>query len=89
MLVAAIVHGVLRCDLAVVNRYGTLIVIAGVAVDYWPVLTTSKADDLSFWRSQEGHDATRSAIVVVCLGTLVQGFGDWMVGLLPYITAAC
>ena len=80
LLAVAIGHGLLRCDLEIVNRYGTLIVIAGLVVDYWPLLRTKIADDVPAWRGQEAHDANRTAIVIVCLGTLVQGFGGWIVG---------
>lgn len=81
LLVVAIIHGVLRRDLTIVNRYGTLIVIAGLVVDYWPLLRTKIAVDLPQWRAQEAHDANRAAIVVACLGTLVQGYGDWIAAL--------
>lgn len=64
------------CDFTIVNRYGTLVVVVGILLDYWPILRTVKVDDMAFWGTQEGHDSTRIAILVVCFGTLVQGYGD-------------
>lgn len=88
LLVVAISHGLLRCDLEIINRYGTLIVIVALVVDYWPLLRTKIAENLPAWRGQEAHDANTAAILIVCLGTLVQGFGGWIAGAI-FQAASC
>lgn len=89
VLAGAVAHALWRCDLGIVNRYGTLVVLVGVLVDYWPILRTKSVDDLAFWGTQEGHDATRIAIVVVCFGTLIQGYGDWAAAWLIPVRTFC
>jgi len=70
------------CDWSFATRSGTLIVVTAVLLEAWPLLTTAKADNLLMWTSQESHTAVRISIVVVCIGTLVQGWGDFVVRLL-------
>ena len=85
-LVVSSVFGVVSwvsCDWTWFSRSGALITITGVVTEYWDVITTRRADDMSFWRSQEVHAATRAAIFFMCIGTLIWGFGDltgWIVG---------
>lgn len=67
-----------RCDWSSVTRSGTVVVAAGILLEYWQLLRTTSADKMPFWTSQSGHEAARVAIVVVCLGTLLQGYGDWV-----------
>ena len=67
------------CDWSFVTRSGTVIVVAGILFESWLLLTTACADDLPFWTKQKTHTAVRVAIVIVCFGTLVQGFGDLIV----------
>lgn len=87
VLVVALAHTLFRCDFTIINRYGTVVVVVGILLDYWPVLRTVNVDDMAFWGTQEGHDSMRIAILVVCVGTLVQGYGDW--GLIYLFSTRC
>ena len=74
------------CNWSWVTRSGTLIVVAGILWESWLILKTPRADDLPFFGpSQAAHTAIRVAIVIVCVGTLVQGYGDSV----SYILPAC
>lgn len=66
----------LTCDWSWISRSGTLIVVAGILLEGWLVLKTPRYGDMPFWNSQAGHTAVRVGIVIVCLGTLIQGYGD-------------
>ena len=44
LICVAIGHALQRCDLEIVNRYGTLIVIVALVVDCWPLLRTKIAE---------------------------------------------
>ncbi len=54
---------------------GALIIILGIVVESWEIITKRNADDLLFWKSQEAHTSKRHAILLIILGTLVAGFG--------------
>jgi hypothetical protein len=72
------------CDWSWVTRSGTLIVVAGILWESWPILKTARAGDLPFYGpGQAAHTAIRVAIVIVCVGTLVQGYGDSASHILP------
>jgi len=72
------------CDWSRVTSAGTLIVVAGILWESWPILKTSRADNMPFYGpGQAGHTAIRVAIVIVCTGTLVQGYGDSVSLLVP------
>ena len=64
------------CDWSWFQRSGNLVAVSGILLEYWQVLTTPKADSMPFWRTQEGHSAARVAIVIVCFGSVIQGYGD-------------
>lgn len=64
------------CDWTWITRSGASIVAVGILLESWKLLMTSHADDMPIWRSQEGHAAIRAAILIVCVGTLIQGYGD-------------
>ena len=68
--------GWLTCDWAWVTRSGTLVVATGILLESWLILKTPRADDMPAWTNQPGHTAIRVAIVIVCIGTIVQGYGD-------------
>ncbi len=71
------------CDWSWITRSGTFIVAAGVLWESWPILKTPRVGDLPFYGSQAAHTAVRVAIVIVCVGTLVQGYGDFVSHILP------
>lgn len=71
------------CEWSWVTRSGTLIVAAGVLLESWLILKTSQNGDMPFFGSQSGHTAIRVAVVIVCLGTVVQGYGDFLSRILP------
>lgn len=71
------------CDWSWVTRSGTLIVAAGVLLESWHILKTARADDMPFWGSQSAHTAIRVAIGIVCVGTIVQGYGDFLSRVFP------
>jgi len=64
------------CDWSWVQRSGTLIVAVGVLLESWKVIITPRADGMPFWQTQEGHSAIRAAVLVVCVGTFIQGYAD-------------
>jgi hypothetical protein len=70
------------CNGSWINSSGTLIVIAGIFLEGWKLLTTKRADDMPMWGTQESHTAIRVALFIVIVGTLVQGYGDYLLGLL-------
>lgn len=74
-------------DWSYVARSGALIVVAAVLLEALPVLLAPRADDVPMWESPESHSAIRISILLICLGTLLQGFGDiaaeWVFSDLP------
>jgi hypothetical protein len=36
----------------------------------------ARADDMPFWQSQEGHTALRYSVIIICIGTIIQGYAD-------------
>ena len=66
----------ITCDWKWFSRSGSLIVIAALITEYWKVITTPLADNMPFWTTPEGHSAMRAAILFICIGTLIWGFGD-------------
>ena len=73
----------IACEWSRVTRAGTLIVGAGIFWESWPILRTSRVGDLPHYGDQAAHTAIRVAIVIVCIGTLVQGYGDLVSHVLP------
>jgi surface polysaccharide O-acyltransferase-like enzyme len=71
-----VVLGYMRCDWSALPRSGALVVVVAILSEYWVVLTTPSPDQMPFWTTTEGHTATRVAIVLMAIGTLMQGFGD-------------
>lgn len=68
--------GWLTCEWSWVQRSGTLIVAVGVLMESWKVLTTPRTDNMPFWLTPEGHSAIRAAVIIVCVGTIIQGYAD-------------
>ena len=57
-------------------RSGSVIVILGIIVEGWIILTTGDAKKMPVWSSPEGLWSAKMAIGLVCLGTLVWGWGE-------------
>lgn len=72
-----------KCDWSLINRSGALVAVVAVLSESWEILRTPHIDSMSFWGSQAGHTAVRVSIVIICFGTLVQGYGDYLSALLP------
>lgn len=64
------------CKWDLVSRSGSLIVVLAVLAEGWTILTTPDYGKLSFWGTQAAHTAVRASIVLICFGTVVQGYGD-------------
>lgn len=73
-----------NCNWTLVNRSGAAIVAVGILLETWKILTTPKADNMPFYQGQEGHSAIRSAVLIICVGTLIQGYAD-----IPFRHASC
>lgn len=71
------------CDWSLINRSGAAVVVVAVLSESSTILRTPRVDNMSFWGSQAGHTAVRVSIVVICLGTLIQGYGDYLSALFP------
>lgn len=71
---------IVKCNGWWVTNSGALIVMAGILMEYAPILRTQRAQDLPMWSNQRSHDANRMAISIVIFGTLVWAFGDCPVG---------
>jgi len=67
-----------QCDWSWVTRSGTFIVAVGIFLESWLVLKTPRAGNMPFYGGQSAHTAIRVAIVIVCFGTIVQGYGDFL-----------
>ncbi len=78
--VALAVHS---CDWLWVSRSGTSIVAVGLLMESWNLLTTPKHDEMLVWSTPEGHSALRASVVIIIVGTLVQGYAD-----LPFASLA-
>ncbi len=76
IFIAGLLIAIVKCDGWWLASSGALIVVVGVLLEYWPVLTTRRADDLAFWMSQSSHEAMQLAIYFVIVGTLVWAFGQ-------------
>lgn len=64
------------CKWDLISRSGSLIVVLAIVGEGWTVLSTPDFGKLSFWGTQSAHTAVRASIVLICFGTLVQGYGD-------------
>lgn len=71
------------CNWLWVTRSGALIVAVAIFWESWPVIKTPRVDDMPFYGSQAGHTAIRVAAVIVCIGTVIQGYGDFVSRILP------
>lgn len=58
------------------SRSGSAIVAVGLLLESWKLLTTPRADDMPMWSSPEGHSAIRASVVIIIVGTLIQGYAD-------------
>jgi short subunit fatty acids transporter len=58
------------------SRAGSLIVVLGIVLEYWPIIIQSDPDKLAMWTTAESHKAKRVALVTVSVGTITWGFGD-------------
>jgi hypothetical protein len=72
------------CDWSWISRSGASIVVVGVLLEAWKVLIIARADDMPFWQSQEGHTALRYSVIIICFGTVIQGYAD-----LPFRLLSC
>ena len=68
----------MRGDWLLFSRAGSLVVIIGIFIEYWPILIEPDPDKLSFWGTPDSHKAMRLGIITVSIGTLVWGFGDYV-----------
>jgi len=59
-----------------VARSGTSVVAVGLLLESWKIIATPRADDMPLWDSQLGHSALRASVLIIVIGTLVQGYGD-------------
>ena len=73
---ASFVVSYVRADWLIFSRAGALIVVLGVFLEYWPIIIQPDHGKMPFWRSDDSHTAARIAAIVVCIGTLIWGFGD-------------
>lgn len=76
ILGSALVLSIVTCQAWILPASGALIVVAGIMLEYGSILRTRWSEDLDFWTTQRGLEATQMAIVIVVFGTLIQGFGD-------------
>ena len=83
ILGASVGYAWATCEWSWVTRSGTLMVAVGVFWESWPILKTRHVGDLPFYGSQAAHTAVQVAVIIVCAGTLVQGYGDFLSHLLP------
>ena len=58
------------------SRSGSVIIVVALLMEYWPILSTRSVSNMSFYADQETHTATRVAVPLACIGTLIWGFGD-------------
>lgn len=65
-----------KCEWPAVSRAGTVMVVAAILFESWRPLLTSNPDNLPFWKSPASQNSARVALLLVCFGTLVQGWGD-------------
>lgn len=63
-------------DASWVSRSGSSFVAVGLLLESWKIITTPLADDMPFWSSQSGHSALRTSVLIIIVGTLIQGYGD-------------
>jgi len=64
------------CDWSLFPRTGVFGVCLGLAKEGWDLLTEPNQDKTFFWGSQHGHNAQRTALLIIVVSTLVWGFGD-------------
>lgn len=64
------------CQFWLVGSSGALVVALAVMIEGWKILTTPSLDDMPFWGSPEAHTAGRVVVVLVTVGTLIQGYGE-------------
>jgi hypothetical protein len=63
-------------DWAAFSRSGSLIVVSAILLEYWPYIRTNDAGEMPFYHTQPTHDSIRHGAILVCIGTLIWGFGD-------------
>lgn len=61
-----------------VSRSGTLVVIYAVLLEAWPVLRVKRGDQMLMWANDAGVSDLHYSVLLVSVGTLLQGFGDIM-----------
>lgn len=65
-----------QCDYTQVARAGALVVGFVVLSEGWIIITTPNPGNLPMWTNPAAHTAARLAIALICVGTLIQGYGD-------------
>jgi len=66
----------LNSDWSWFSRGGSVIIVVALVMEYWPILSTRSVADMPFYAQQGTHTATRFAVPIACVGTLIWGFGD-------------
>jgi len=64
------------CDSSWLQRSGSMVVAIGLLLESWQILTTPSCDDMAFWRTPEVHSAVRASVIIIIIGTLLQGYAD-------------
>ena len=58
------------------SRSGSLIIVVALLGEYWPIFLVRSVNNVGFYPNQATHTATRFAIPIACIGTLIWGYGD-------------
>jgi hypothetical protein len=64
------------CQFWLIGSSGALVVAISVMVEGWIIFTTPRVDDLPGWTDPKQHTAARVTLVLVSVGTLIQGYGE-------------
>ncbi|MEK9824733.1 MAG: hypothetical protein VW395_00310, partial [Methylotenera sp.] len=64
------------------SRSGSAIVAVGLLLESWKIIKTQRKDDMPFWVSQAGHSALRASILIIIVGTIIQGYADMVLTML-------
>lgn len=71
------------CDWSIVQRSGAVVVAIAILFEGWTILKTPITEDMPQWSRQQTHSLARSAVVILIVGSLIQGYGDVLFRAIP------
>lgn len=78
LLILAGRYAWLHCEWGWVARVSAIAVIIAILIEGWGILSARSSDDVALLQSYKTVASARIAIIILCVGIFIAGFGEML-----------